>query len=59
MWNDEIVEEVRKVRDKYAATFNYDLETIFRDIKKQEGKSDREFVARPPKKPEFVELTTR
>ena len=25
MWEDEIVEEVRKVRDKYAAKFNYDL----------------------------------
>jgi hypothetical protein len=59
MWNDEIVEEVRKVRDEYAAQFDYDLEAIFRDLKQQEEKSDREVITRPPKKPELVELTTR
>ena len=36
MWEDEIVEEVRKVRDEYAAKFNYDLEAIYKDIKEQE-----------------------
>ena len=59
MWNDEIVEEVRKVRDEYAAQFDYDLEAIFKDVKRQEEKSDREVVSRPPKKPELQELTTR
>ena len=59
MWNDEIVEEVRKVRQDYAAKFNYDLDAIFKDIKQQEEKSGREVVSRPPKKPELVELTTR
>jgi hypothetical protein len=59
MWNDKIVEEVRKVRDEYAAQFNYDLEAIFRDLKQQEEKSDREVITRPPKRPELVELTTR
>ena len=49
MRNDEIVEEVRKVRDEYAALFNYDLEAIFKDIKQQEGKSVREIGSRPPK----------
>lgn len=59
MWNDEIVEEVRNVRDEYAAQFNYDLEAIFKDIKQQEDKTDREVISLPPRKPEFVELTTR
>lgn len=59
MWNDEIVEEVRKVRLEYAAKFNNDLEAIFKDIKEQEAKSDREVVSRPPKKPKVKELTTR
>jgi hypothetical protein len=59
MWNDEIVDEVRKVRLEYAAKFNHDLEAIFKDIKQQEEKSDREVVSRPPKKPELVELSTR
>ena len=58
MWNDEIVEGVRKVRDKYAAQFDYNLEAIFKDIERQEEKSDREVVSQPPKKPELQELTT-
>ena len=34
MWTDEIVEETRQERDRYAAKFNYDLEAIYRDLKK-------------------------
>lgn len=59
MWNDQIVEDGRKVRDEYAAQFNCDLEAIFKDIKQKEEKSEREVVSRPPKKPELLELTTR
>jgi len=35
-WEDEIVEEVRKVREAYAAQFDYDLERMFKDLKKKE-----------------------
>ncbi len=35
-WEDEIVEEVRKVREAYAAQFDYDLERMFEDLKKKE-----------------------
>ena len=35
-WKDEIVEEVRAVREAYAAQFDYDLERIFEDLKKKE-----------------------
>ncbi|MDX6530711.1 MAG: hypothetical protein QOH41_3001 [Blastocatellia bacterium] len=59
MWNDEIVEEVRKARDEYAAQFDYDLGAICKDIKQQEDKSHRELVSLPPKKPALIELTTR
>lgn len=31
-WTDPIVEEVRRVREEYAARFGYDLEAIFRDL---------------------------
>ena len=37
MWKDEIVEEVRKARDEFAAKFNYDIDAIYREIKKQEA----------------------
>ena len=43
--NDPIVDEVRRIRDAHAARFNYDLEAIFKDIKEQERKSNRTFVA--------------
>ena len=43
-WVDPIVEEVRRVREAYAAKFNYNLEAIFADIKKKEEASGREFV---------------
>jgi hypothetical protein len=45
--NDPIVDEVRRVRDEYAARFGYDLDAIFQDIKEQEKKSGREFVSFP------------
>ncbi|GIK36880.1 MAG: hypothetical protein BroJett011_07130 [Chloroflexota bacterium] len=36
MVEDPIVEEVRKVRQEYAAKFNYDLRSIFLDMKAKE-----------------------
>jgi hypothetical protein len=36
IWKDEIVEEVRKVRDAYAAQFDYDLKRMFEDVKEKE-----------------------
>ncbi len=54
MWKDEIVEEVRKVRDEYAAKFNYDLDAIYKDIKEEEKKTRRKIVSLPPKKPELL-----
>lgn len=56
MWKDEIFEEVRKVRDEYAAKFNYDLDAIYEDIKKQEKQSGRKVVSLPPRKPELLEV---
>ncbi len=56
MWKDEIVEEVRKVRDEYAAKFDYDLDAIYEDIKKQEKQSGRKIVSLPPKKVEMPEV---
>ena len=43
--SDPIVDEVRSVREAYAARFNYDLDAIFRDIKDQEKKGGRKFVS--------------
>ena len=51
MWKDPIVEEVRKIREKHAAKFNYDLDAICRDLKEQERKSGRKAVSLPAKRP--------
>ena len=51
MWKDEIVEETRRARDAYAARFNYDLESIYRDLKEKEGQSNHPTVSLPPQKP--------
>lgn len=47
-WSDPIVDEVRRVRDAYAARFNYDLRAIFRDLKEkeeQEKRKGRKFIS--------------
>jgi hypothetical protein len=59
MWKDEIVEEVRKYREEYAAKFNFDLQAMYEDLKKAERKSKHKKVSFKPKKPVRVELKTK
>jgi len=47
---DPIIDEVRRVRDAYAAQFNYDLRAIFEDLKRQERESGRKFTTYEPKR---------
>lgn len=54
MWTDEIVESTRKAREDYAAKFGYDLEAIYRDLKKQQEQGKRKIVSLPPKKPALL-----
>jgi len=51
MWNDEIVAEVRRIREEYAAEHNNDIDEIYRDIKAKERASGRPVVSFPPKRP--------
>ena len=46
---DEIVEEVRRHREAYAAKFNFDLQAMYEE--KVERKSKRKKVSFKPKKP--------
>ena len=51
--SDPIVDEVRVVRDKHAAQFDYDIKKIFQNVRAQQQSSDRQYVrypARPPQK---------
>ena len=50
MWNDPIVEEVRKVRQEHAEKFGYDLKAIYDDLKAIEKLGSHKVVSLPPKR---------
>lgn len=54
MKKDEIVEEVRRIRDEQAAKFNYDIEAIVADARKRQEESGRKTVAFAGRKPKAM-----
>lgn len=53
MLNDEIVDEVRAIRETHAAKFGYNLRAIYEDLKKSEAEhiaAGHPFIA-PPSAP--------
>jgi hypothetical protein len=48
---DEIVEQVRAAREAYAARFDFDLDRIFEDLKKHEGRNSAPRADLKPLKP--------
>jgi hypothetical protein len=58
-WQDLIVEEVRAIREAYAARFQYDLQAIYRDLKAQECQHGWQTVSFPPRLAKPVERTVR
>ena len=51
---DDVLLEVRKVREAYAKQFRYDLAAIHRDLKEQEQASGRRIVSLPARRPKPV-----
>jgi hypothetical protein len=51
MARDTIVNEVRRVRKRYAARFGFDLDAIYRDLKKREWRGEFTAVYRRPRRP--------
>ena len=49
MWEDPIVQEVRREREKLAAQFNFDVDAIFEDLRKRQSTLGERLV-RPKKK---------
>jgi hypothetical protein len=47
---DDVLLEMRKVREGYAEQFDYDLLAIHRDLKEQEKASGRKIVSLPPRR---------
>ncbi|WP_373528938.1 hypothetical protein [Nostoc sp.] len=45
MFQDEIVEEIHRIREEYSRSFNHDLRAIFADLQKQQAENGREVVS--------------
>ncbi len=50
MWEDEVLEELHKIREEHAKSFNYDFKAIFADWKKRQAASGRKLVSIQPQK---------
>ena len=48
---DAILEELHRVREAYAARFNYDLRAMYRDLKAREERGEFVVVHRAPRPP--------
>ena len=46
MFDDPIVQETRKHREEYAASFGYDLDRIVADLQARQGRDGRKVVDR-------------
>jgi hypothetical protein len=51
MWQDPIVDEVRKAREEHARKFGNDLAAICRDLREQQARSGRKVVRLEPRRP--------
>jgi hypothetical protein len=51
MQSGPIVEEIRTIRDRLAAKFNYDVAAIARDARERDAAGDRLVVCREPRPP--------
>lgn len=52
--NDEIIDEIRAIREAHATKFNFDLDAIYEDIKRSETEHvirGAKFVDPPPATP--------
>ncbi len=50
MWHDPIVDEIHKIRKEHAKKFNFDLKSIYVDLKEREKKSGIQTVSLPIKR---------
>jgi hypothetical protein len=53
---DDVLLEVRMIREAYAKQFGYDLRAIHRDLKLQEQASGRRIVSLPPRRPKATPI---
>ena len=44
MWQNEVLEEIYKIREEHAKSFDYDLDAMFADWQKKQAESGRKVV---------------
>jgi hypothetical protein len=49
MWEDPIVEEIHRVREDLAATYDGDLKSLFRELREQQQRGGRTVISEAPK----------
>lgn len=45
MWEDEVLEELHRIREEHAKSFNYDFKAIFADWQKRQAASGKKLVS--------------
>ena len=55
MDTDPILEELHRIREEYAARFNYDLQAMYRELKAREDQGEFVVVHRSPRPPRAKE----
>ncbi len=58
MEQDPLLEELHRVREEYAARFNYDLRAMYRDLKAREERGEFVVVHRSPR-PSRVKVASK
>lgn len=58
-WEDPIVNEVRKIRDRLAAEYQYDLRALCRHLQEREKREKRKLTTRPPRRPDVKKTAAR
>ncbi len=58
MERDSIVEEVRSIREAYAARFKFDLDAIGEDLREKQAKGGRKVVTLPSRPAKPLEKTS-
>jgi len=48
---DPIVAEIRAIRERLAARFNYDIDAMVKDAQQRDAAGDRKVVRLPPRRP--------
>ena len=54
---DPIVDEIRKIRERHAAQFGFNVRAIAEDARQRDAAGDRKVVRLPPRRPVCAHAT--